>query len=49
VSPEALRDALRKIYEKALAEGLERQEALKSAARACGITRKEAYRLLKTE
>ena len=41
-----IRKELRLAYDKALASGIERQEALKAAARACGLTRKEAYRLL---
>jgi 16S rRNA (cytidine1402-2'-O)-methyltransferase len=47
LSPEALRARLRKAYEKALAAGVERKEALKDAARACGVARKDAYILLK--
>jgi 16S rRNA (cytidine1402-2'-O)-methyltransferase len=41
--------ALQRAYEKALRSGIERKEALKLAARECGITRKDAYRLLMTE
>jgi len=49
LSPEKLLAQLRKAYEKALAAGVDRKEALKDAARACGIGRKDAYRLLMKE
>jgi DNA-binding phage protein len=41
--------ALQRAYKKALRSGVERKEALKLAARECGITRKDAYRLLLTD
>jgi 16S rRNA (cytidine1402-2'-O)-methyltransferase len=47
LSPEKLRTQLRKAYEKALAAGVDRKDALKDAARACGIGRKDAYEILK--
>lgn len=39
---------LRRFYARALASGIERREALKRAAGAFGLPRKEAYRILKT-
>ena len=38
---------LRRAYENALARGLDHREALREAARVCGLSRKEAYRVLK--
>ena len=42
-------DLLRERYEMALASGLDRREALRLASRECGMSRKEAYRILKTD
>jgi len=47
LTEEELRAALLKTYEKALAAGVDRREALKTAARAWGVGRKDAYRMLK--
>lgn len=42
----SLRESLRMLYEAALVRGVGRREALKHAARACGLRRSDAYRLL---
>jgi len=43
----AVAAALEALYERGLASGLDRREALRRAAAACGLTRKDAYRRLK--
>ena len=46
---DALGERLRRAYESALAAGADRKEALRRAASVCGLSRREAYRVLNAD